>query len=382
VFVLHLLAGIGVLKGARHSRWVIGPLLLLIALGLWMAGSRVALAALVVTCLGMLGVFALGRTGARRGAAVAAIGGFVAVVALAVMLYPSSRSLSLGPTVATRRIMAETSFNMWRSAPVFGVGVGRYYEESSRFGAVRLVKEVNFYPRENAHNYFLQVLATEGLIGLAAMFLVLGAGLVPAIRAERAGALSLRRWVLAGVIACLLTWLTGHPQLVPEAAFAFWLAFGVLAALAPPAARTAWQTPVVIAAVLLLATAPFRAAYALRQADFEHIAVGLSLWQPEIDGLRYRQAGRSFALYLPADGRSVDLPVRRAPGAPDPLVVTITEGGRKLYEPIVSGDAWQEIRLQLPKSNRRFARVEFSVGAVGADALPSPALYVGKTQPR
>jgi hypothetical protein len=278
--------------------------------------------------------------------------------------------------------MAETSFNMWRSAPIFGVGVGRYYEESGRFGAEALKTEVGFHPKENAHNYFLQVLSTEGLVGLAALLLVLGVGIVPAWRAERLGSVSLRRWLLAGVAACLLTWLTGHPQLVPQAAFAFWLIFGVLAGLAPSPVRPSWRTPIALAAVLLLATAPFRAAYAVRHTDLEHVAVGLSLWQPEIDGLRYRQAGRSFALYLPADGRSVDLPLRRAPGAPDPLVVTITEGGRKLYEPIVSGDAWQQIRVQLPKSNRRFARVEFVVSGVAAASLPSPVLYVGKTQPR
>ncbi len=337
VFLLHLLGGIGLIKGATRYRWEIGPLLVLIAIGLWLAGSRIALVALVITSLGMLGLAALGRRGVGRRAAVVAIAGVVAAAVAIVLLYPPARSVSLGPTVATRRIMAETSFNMWRSAPVFGIGVGRFYEESSRFGAQALVKEVKFYPNENAHNYFLQVLSTEGIIGLAGLLLVLGAVLVPAIGANRAAPMSLRRWLLAGLIACLLTWLTGHPQLVPEAAFAFWLVFGVLAGLTPPPARASWHTPVLLAATLLLATAPFRAAYAIRQADFEHIAIGLSPWQPEIDGYRYRQAGPSFTLYLPADGRTVELPLRRAPGAPDPLVVTISDQGRTLYEPLRIG---------------------------------------------
>lgn len=139
-----------------------------------------------------------------------------------------------------------------------------------------------------------------------------------------------------------------------------------------------------LGAALLLTSGPFRSAQAIRQAELEHIGIGLSPWQPEIDGIRYRLAGRSFAVYLPADGTSVDLPLRRAPGAPDPLVVTISSGGRRLYEPLLSGEAWQQIRVTLPRTNRRFARVDFEIRpARSSDApVPTPALYVGKTERR
>jgi hypothetical protein len=181
-------------------------------------------------------------------------------------------------------------------------------------------------------------------------------------------------------VAYLLTWLSGHPQLVPEASFAFWLVFGVLAGLTPPPAGPRWRAALVIAAALVLLTAPFRAASAIRQADLEHVAIGLSGWQPEIDGIRYRLAGRSFALYLPADGMAVDLPLRRARDAPDPLVVAISWNGRKLYEPLVSGEAWQQIRVQLPKTSQRFARVEVVVSPARSDG--KPVLLVGKDERR
>jgi len=41
------------------------------------------------------------------------------------------------------------------------------------------------------------------------------------------------------IVACLVTWLAGHPLLVAEFAFLFWVYCGVLASIGsePPAAR-------------------------------------------------------------------------------------------------------------------------------------------------
>jgi hypothetical protein len=105
-------------------------------------------------------------------------------------------------------------------------------------------------------------------------------------------------------------------------------------------------------------------------------------WQPEVDGVRYRLAGTSFVLYLPEDGSAVELPVRRAPGAPDPLTLTASVNGRRLYEVVVSGDAWRTIRLQLPKGRRRFAPTDFEITSIGAGTPETPALYVGKATRR
>jgi hypothetical protein len=384
VFLLNLLGGAGLLRPATGFRWEIAALLALVGLGLWLAGSRAALLALAVTLVAMLGLTAWKNRGSGRWIAAAGVGVILVAGSLAAILYPKARNAAVGPAAAARRIMAQTSVNMWRTEPVFGVGIGRFFEESARFGADALPREGLGSANENAHNYFLQVLATEGAVGLGALLLVVGVVLVPAIRAERAEPVPLRRWLLAGVVAYILTWLTGHPQLVPEAAFAFALVFGVLAGLTAAPIRGGWRRLVMLGAALLVTTAPFRAAQSLRDVDLEHIGVGLSQWQPEIDGIRYRLADRSFAMYLPADGTAVDLPMRRAPGAPDPLVVTISAAGRELYEPLVSGEAWQPIRVTLPKTNRRYARVDFEVRPARSpnEPLPSPVLYVGKTERR
>jgi O-antigen ligase len=386
VFLLNLVSGVGLLRTAARFRWEIALVLVLIVLALWVSGSRTALAVLGVTLAGMLGLAVRHGRGTTRWLAAAALVVILAAGVLVAMLYPAHRNVSIAVATAPRVIMAQTSLNMWRAAPFFGIGAGRFYEESSRFGADALQRDLgNTIVNENAHNYFLQTLATEGVVGLGALLLVLGVVLVPAIRTERVAPVRLRRWLIAGIAAYLLTWLTGHPQLVPEAAFAFALAFGVLAGLttAAPAGGT-WRALVMVGATLLIVTAPFRTGHAIRQADFEHIGVGLSQWQPAIDGIRYRLAGRSFALYLPADGTAVDLPLRSAAGGTEPLVVTISAAGQKLYEPLVSGEAWQHIRVQLPRTAQRYARVDVEVRlARSPDApVPSPALWVGRSERR
>jgi O-antigen ligase len=385
-FLLMLLAGVGLFPGGR--RWMkvaLAALIASLAAGLWVAGSRVALAAGAVVVLGMLWVIAWRTRGRTRWLAAAGLATVLAASGLTALIYPAARNVSAAQAATTRRILAETAINMWRAAPVFGVGVGRFFEESSRFGGEALkVEAAVSVANENAHNYFLQILATEGSVGLAALLLALGVVIMPATRAERTTRVPLRRWLLAGVIATLLTWMAGHPLLVPEASFAFWLSLGVLAALAPPPAAGAWRTAIAVGAVLVLTTAPFRASLTIRDADLEHIGVGLSRWQPEIDGIRYRTADQAFALYLPADGTAVTLPLRRAPGVPDPLAVTIRADGRTIRELQVSGETWQQVDVQLPATNSRFARADFDVRPVGAGdgPLPSPLVYVGKAAPK
>ena len=79
-------------------------LLALIALGLWLAGSRIALLALELTLVGMLGLVAWTRRGRVRWLAGLAIAGIVVAGALGAVRYPAARNAPLGPATAARRI--------------------------------------------------------------------------------------------------------------------------------------------------------------------------------------------------------------------------------------------------------------------------------------
>ena len=104
----------------------------------------------------------------------------------------------------------------------------------------------------------------------------------------------------------------------------------------------------------------------------------MSGWRPELDGVRYREANATFQLYLPSDGTPVTLPLRRAPYAPDPLLITPASAGSLSTQVRLTGNAWLDVPIQLQKANRRFELVEFT--ATGADSsAASPFVLVGKT---
>ena len=109
------------------------------------------------------------------------------------------------------------------------------YQSSGEFGSPELLR---IFPRagsENAHNNFLQILAELGLVGFAIDRLAARArghaceG-VPARRSRRSPSLGNR----GGLAAFVLTWLAGHPLLLDEPAFTFWVMLGAAAGVAGP----------------------------------------------------------------------------------------------------------------------------------------------------
>lgn len=110
-------------------------------------------------------------------------------------------------------------WEMFKEYPVFGIGIGRYYLMSNQFFLGKDIRSMPGgldYQYENAHNYFLQLLAEIGLAGFAC-FISLIVWLL------------LRPWDLFGksmntaagiaVVALLALSVTGHPLLVQSLLF-------------------------------------------------------------------------------------------------------------------------------------------------------------------
>ncbi len=220
--------------GPRRGWWTAGHVTLIVAL--FMSGSRAAWAA---GAIGAALWFAVRWFAARHGRAPAVsvrVLGIAAVVTLAALTASArlgSASASAGSatlSLAIRAEFLETSLRMWATNPVFGVGIGTYYERSSAFMPPGIAA---IYGRENAHNYYLQTAAELGVIGLAILLWWLGAALARvwqgAQRRPRDGVLLA---VFCGCVAYLLTCVTGHPFLVIEAAVPFWASLGAGVALA------------------------------------------------------------------------------------------------------------------------------------------------------
>ena len=131
-----------------------------------------------------------------------------------------------------------------------------------------------------------------------------------------------------------------------------------------------------VAVVAVLATVPFRAMRHLEMADLEHRAIDLSGWHHD-DLKSYRLGGRAFALYIPAAGTAV-VPVRRAPGAPDPLRLELRVDGRLIDSVHIGGDEWTALRLTRRGDRRRFVLLEVRIANAPDHSSAAPLLRVGK----
>jgi O-antigen ligase len=225
-YILAGLVSLGLMREAAGARpwWRVGQAALVVAL--WMSLSR---AAIVAGAL-FVGVWLGGRLWMRRVGHLPRVSPHVLGAAAVAVLVALTASARLGSATATRGSASrslsiraefqETSVRMFATAPVLGVGVGTYYQRSNAFmpEGIRAI-----YGRENAHNYFMQVLAELGVVGLGVFLWWLA---VPLRRLWTStldrGADSL---AFATCLACgayLLTCVTGHPFLVVEAAVPFW----------------------------------------------------------------------------------------------------------------------------------------------------------------
>jgi len=354
ILVMVILAAAGL--ATRRARLPLALAIGLVAIALWIAGSRVAIAALLVTLTGLI-VLRSHRSTRTLWVAGAAALVCAGVIGWLVIGYPAGRNLNLPTSIASRAVLFKAALGMTADAPVLGVGAGTFLEESPNYGSAALASYVyDSRTRDNAHNYFLQTLAEQGVVGLLALLALLAAALLPAFRAVPRRDV-LMTWLAAGILASVLTWMTGHPLLLTEAALMFWLFVGVLAGMSePPPARPALERMVFVAGLAMLASIPFRAAAGERAADLEHRASGVSQWQPAVDGERYREAGAEFSLFLPSGAITV-LPIRSATGSV--VTVELRIDSRPIDALVATPEMWRQFRIQVPDSESRYVKVDF-----------------------
>jgi O-antigen ligase len=311
--------------------WVIA--LLAIAPAIWLAGSRSAYLALVAGAVVLAALRRQWQPTRRH----LLIGGslFLATMVTAGLLMDPDAGTegSAEQSVNLRSQFLLTSARMFASAPVSGVGVGRYFDRSAEFMTPQLRA---LYGNENAHNYFAQQFAELGLVGGLAFVWLIGAVLVHGWRAAlRSPADAGLQPLCAATAAYVVTCATGHPLLVPEASVPFWAAFGAVAAAASSPAsatrfvsQTAWRG-LAAAAVLILAAGIGRSALAYARAADQPPEQGFHQSETTRDGGEFRWMTRHAVIYIPNEPGFLHLRLR-APGwaAPDPVVLETSIGGQ------------------------------------------------------
>ncbi len=372
IFVLVVLAAFGLF---RTRAWTSAALAAaFVSVGVWVTGSRTAIAALLITLSAVPALRARGS--ARRvGLAAAAVLVSVGVFAWLAIGYPAGRNLNVPSSISSRLVLFNTALSMAREAPVLGIGAGTFLEESEHYGATGLQPMLG-RSKDNAHNYFLQTVAEQGVLGLFALLALLASALWPTLRGPHRHDPA-ATWLAAGIVACILTWFSGHPLLVTEAALVFWLYVGVLAGSSrTPSTRPTLTHLTFIAVVAVLVSVPFRAVAERRAVTLEHFGVGVSLWQPEVDGEKYRETGAEFSLFFPS-GATMTLPVRSATSAN--VTIELRSGSRLIDAVVAEIGLWKPVRIVAPESASRYVRIDFqAVGASGELVPCDGCLWVGK----
>jgi hypothetical protein len=342
---------------------------------MWLTGSRTAAvaSAAVLVCVAIVA----GRDAWRQrplwliaaGAGLACVAG-----ALAVGFDPRAvAGRGLEQTFESRTAFITTGLRMVAAAPVFGVGIGRYFEMSGRFMPSSIYW---FFFHENAHNNFLQIGGELGMVGPAAFVWLLTAAALRVTRGLRASPRDqLLAGALSGLAAFVVTWMSGHPLLVPEVAFPFWILAGAAIARADGNRRTplmpsadaeapsssigrgAWLL-VAAAMLVLIASVPVRARHDSATLNLLEQSFGFYEWEGDATTRRARWTSPSAGFFVPAQTSEVEIPLRAlfADRRPEPTVVSIAIDGRVFHRlELTSGD-WIQLRLRLPTLAARTAR--------------------------
>jgi O-antigen ligase len=366
------------MRTRRIGAWIVA---LLTALGLWLTGSRSALAASV---LGLGVAWAIDRRPPRR----FLVAGLVAIGAVAVLATwnPGRAQVSQKLAMEVRLEMTRIGLQLARGHPAFGVGLGQFKRESAALVTPELAR---LFPGarfgENAHNNFVQILAESGVFGLAAFMWLLTAPALGFRAAIRKGQSSPNATALAaGLFAFLVTCLAGHPLLIVQVLFPFMMAVGIWSGLLPPQpppdrrARWRWTALSTLALLGLAVSVPVRLLDIERTRRVDGAVIGASEVLGQLDDEPYRIANDHSRWFTSTDGRLIQIPLRLdADSAVDCQVEVAVDGtGVNVVRP--GRGEWLRVHvpMEVGSSVARSRQVDLTVIGSGCRVL------VGRVQAR
>jgi len=377
-FGMMLLVCLGLAARSRSqaAAWALAAAAL--GAALWLTGSRSAAAATVIAGAAAVG-YALAARSSR-----AVRSGILAAVVLAAIVAGGVRAWTLRRDVSAdfRRDFFATSVRMIAARPMVGVGIGQYFDTSPLFLSRFLGYTYGF---ENAHNFFLQLIAELGIPGAAPLLALLALPLVRGARAMLVTPDDLRViGCVAGLTALLATCLTGHPLLLDEVAFPFWILLGMILAVAGAILARATEdatvagpgpAPALVAAVAAAVMLIYVVGARRPMIPSDSIAVtGLVPGETSADGVPYRWTLDYAGLFVPRTVTRVAIPVRLPIDLPQvaPTAVRVkTAGVNRGQTPV--GSSWVTVNVELPPLDtlQAYRRIDLKV-----DRTWKPAIYI------
>jgi O-antigen ligase len=303
-----------------------------------------------------------GGAGGSRGRWIPIVSGvgLLLVVAAIDHVFLSGRVASRLARFATdpnRVTLWGAALRMLAAHPILGVGTGRYALFFREYADPRAV--AGFGPFwGTAHSTYLQLLAEQGIVGLASFAVCFGVVWFRALR----GLTALRgdrRLVAEGLVASLTGWFVyAALQYVFRVDALLYLAFVMAGWAAGLAAQAPLRTPgrfprrlawALAAAGLLLFVVRFEAG--LRRAVPAGYEAGFYRWERQPDGAAARWTGGRAALTTRVEGRVLVLTLR-AP-IPDlaarPQIVTVWVDGRPAGTVRLVAPHWQPLAVPVDR---------------------------------
>jgi len=205
----------GVITGTPVVRWWTKPAVVIMAAALLASGSRGAYIALIAALAVMLIVY-IPRARALLAVAGVALFGLVAgaffglvpssITTVVLDLFGVSNIDVANPTpqnwpTAERLAHQLAGLRMFADHPLLGVGIGNYPTAYAHYQ----VAPVWIYDLGHAHNYYINIAAEAGIVGLIAFLVVLIAAFVIVARLYRRAATPWARTVALGALGALVT---------------------------------------------------------------------------------------------------------------------------------------------------------------------------------
>ncbi len=217
----------------RPAQWLARLALVGALAMLLLSASR---AAILAAALG--GVVALSSLATLRRLAVLAVGGLVLLLAISALpAIPGDEAAvrvlrEVGDPKFLLTHLRDQRQAVWSAAtraflqrPIVGWGTGSLYRQLGEFYAPG---DPGWHPvQENAHNYFLQLAAETGVVGVAAFGWMIWSALRPILGRWRTSPPAMRLLAI-GALGFLLTCVSGHPLVVVRQVVIFWTYLAVV----------------------------------------------------------------------------------------------------------------------------------------------------------